>query len=383
MENGPRLSPASSPAVLVTSLLAVGALLACLGAFAGVTTLAWLASRHALTLWSCLAAAGWAVGGAAGGSVLWALSWLIQRLSRADAEGRLGPYVFKKPGPIAPLMEPASLPRAEVLDDTEAPPLQAELLRRMLAELEELNTNLLLSPDERQAKGRKLRTERAAALIKQVQQAIKRGDFASADASLEALSAEAPDDARIGDLRRQVEQGRADAKAADVREATRRAEDLMAIGDFPRSLGAARELAQRYPDSPEAAELLARVEREERAFSSEQRSRLYARIEKSVQQHNWSAAVEAAVKLMETYPDSSEAELVGAQMQTLRTNARIEEVRAFRDRIRDLIERRRYFEAIDLAQEVIRDYPETAAAQDLRRQLPKLQERAKDSGDES
>ena len=184
-------------------------------------------------------------------------------------------------------------------------------------------------------------------------------------------------------MKRRLDEARAEAKATDLRDTMRRTEDLMAVGDFAQALGAVRELVQRCPDSPEAAELLARVEREERAFTSEQRKRLYGRIEKSVQQRNWSAAVEAAEKLLEAYPDSSEAELVGAQMQTLRTNARIEGVRVLRDRIRDLIERRRYFEAVDLAQKVIREYPESAAAKDLRRQLPKLEERAMNSGKES
>ncbi|KKK89020.1 hypothetical protein LCGC14_2737320, partial [marine sediment metagenome] len=69
------------------------------------------------------------------------------------------------------------------------------------------------------------------------------------------------------------------------------------------------------------------------------------------------------------YPDSPEATHLSAQMQTLRDNARIEEVRELRDQIRDMLERRRYAEAVKVAEEVMDRYPETQAAAELRGQI--------------
>ena len=56
-----------------------------------------------------------------------------------------------------------------------------------------------------------------------------------------------------------------------------------------------------------------------------------------------------AHRLLEIYGDSEEARNVRAMMPTLVDNARIEEVREYRDRIVEMVEQLRYAEAIELA----------------------------------
>ena len=63
-------------------------------------------------------------------------------------------------------------------------------------------------------------------------------------------------------------------------------------------------------------------------------------------------------------------------METLKDNARIEEVRQLRDQIRDLIGRRRFAEAVRVSEELIRRFPDTQAANELRSQIDRLRARA-------
>ena len=63
-------------------------------------------------------------------------------------------------------------------------------------------------------------------------------------------------------------------------------------------------------------------------------------------------------------------------LSTIQDNARLEEVRELRDQIRDLIERRRYADAIEYAQDLIQRFPDTKAAEELGRQMARLRELA-------
>jgi outer membrane protein assembly factor BamD (BamD/ComL family) len=126
--------------------------------------------------------------------------------------------------------------------------------------------------------------------------------------------------------------------------------------------------------------MLDRVRREGQAYRAEQRATMYQRIEQAAMRRRWREAVEAARAFLDAHGDSPEAEPVRLQMPTLEDNARLEAVRELRDRIRDLINRRRFAEAASLARELIERYPDTAAAEDLRGQLPRLDELAAEEG---
>jgi len=155
-----------------------------------------------------------------------------------------------------------------------------------------------------------------------------------------------------------------------------RASDLMSVSRFEEAAEVAENLHYKYPQSREADELLSRVQREAATFHTEKRHRLYAIIQENSQARHWKQALAGAHKLLETYADSEEAEKIRTMMPTLVDNARIQEVREYRDRIVDLMERHRYAEAIQLAKHVVENYPETAAAEELRAQMTKLRELA-------
>lgn len=161
-----------------------------------------------------------------------------------------------------------------------------------------------------------------------------------------------------------------------VARARRQAEDLMAVANFGDAEAVARDLVESYPSDEDARRLLEHVHREGRAFAMEQRRRLYDEVDRMAGSHRWRAAAAAARRLLEDYPNSQEADLVAEKMATLEENARMEEARELRDRIRDMLQRRRYAEAVTLAEDVLVRFPDTRMAAELRGQMDRLRQRA-------
>ncbi|MBS3734445.1 MAG: hypothetical protein KGY99_05910 [Phycisphaerae bacterium] len=157
--------------------------------------------------------------------------------------------------------------------------------------------------------------------------------------------------------------------------ATQRAEAFMSVAAFDKARGIAQDLLDRN-DSAEARQLVERIHREARTFAFEQRRRLYQQADRLAAERRWREASAAARKLLEDYPNSPEADAVAGRMDTLEANARLAEARELRDRLRDMLQRRRYTEAAALAEDVLSRFPDTQIAAELRGQLDRLRELA-------
>ena len=166
-------------------------------------------------------------------------------------------------------------------------------------------------------------------------------------------------------------------QARNVAAGKRRVEDLMSIAQFLEAEQAAQELLSRYPGAPDAQGLLEAVRRESNAFRTEQQTRLYAELQKCAESRQWRRALDVATRLIERYPASRQARKASVQMDTITSNARIEEVRDLRDRFRNMMRRKRFDEAADIAADVVKRFPETHVAKELSGQIPNLRKRAR------
>ena len=351
--------------LLVVCLQVLSILLASIGTVAAALLLAVAAKEQELTVTGLLSAIAWLLAGWAGAFGLWAISWLVRR------EGRTSP-----PRP-EPFQAPPAVLNLANLTRPKAPGQEQELLRQVLAELASIHEDLLLDDQQRRRRAGQRRQEAMAKLDDQTRQAIGRGDLESAQQTVAQLAQEGPQHPQLEELRRGIAQLRAAQEKATVERETRRAEDLMSAAAFGEALKAAQELTACYPSSSEAAALLARVQREAAAFEIEQRRRLYNEIQRSAEGRQWRSALAAARRLAQEYPASPEAQALAGQMRTLEENARIEEVRQLRDQIRQFIERRRYAHAVEIAEDLIRRFPDTQAAAELREQIDRLRDLAK------
>ena len=155
-----------------------------------------------------------------------------------------------------------------------------------------------------------------------------------------------------------------------------RIENMMSVAQFARAEKLAQTLLAALPNSSEAEALLDTVRRESSAFRAEQQSRLFAEFQRWTESRQWIKAQTVGEQLLEKYPASEEGKKVASSMSTVRKNAHFEEARMLRDRIRDLIKRKRYSEAVEVAEDLIHRFPNTQVAKQLRSLLPDLKRRS-------
>jgi hypothetical protein len=369
----------SWPVTLIVCLLILGALVAVVG-FSGATIYVVIAMGGGpLGPMQWLCALGILLAGLSLGAGMWALSWVVRIMYELRLFQQHVLVQASHAEPVRPTKPAWSQPSPKVATPIEQE--QAQLMARLTGTLEEIHLNLLLTPAQRDAKRLRLQDQKSVQLADEVAKAIIARDFVGAQAALDKLVSQVPDDAKYPVLKKQLEDARADAQAKELAEQTRLAKDLMAVGDFGEAARVAQELVKRYPGLDQAKELAQTVSREAAAFGLEQRTRLYAEVEQAARARRWRPALAAGKRLMQLYPGSEQADAVAAQVPTLEENARLEEVRELRDRIRDLLERRRFNDAISLAQDVVKRFPGTQAAAELSSQMDRLMDLAKTTAD--
>ena len=401
----------SSPAALVLCLWSLAIISVILGVAAGLVTLSAAADAGSVGVMAVLTAVVCLTAGCCVGAVLWATAWVCRRehqqrllqervalalerlagspaaasgaqvaTSQAEALRRAASASAAQGRPEGAEAEPPSAARPAGT----GPPVQVPVgtaAEALLEEIRELNVNVLLSDSQRQVKRRYLTGRGAERLKADVERAVASGDLGQADESLDRLLRVAPDVPGIEELSERLEQARSQAESRDVAEARRRVEDLVSVSGFAAATAVVNGLLAKHPSCAEAIALLERVRREREAFVNEQRLAMYRKVEKQAASRHWSEALSAADELLAAYPNSPEADAVRTRLDTLRENARIEEARDLRDKVSELISRRRFGEAVELARDLIARFPATAAAGELRQQMPKLEELARPEQD--
>jgi len=87
------------------------------------------------------------------------------------------------------------------------------------------------------------------------------------------------------------------------------------------------------------------------------------------------------VKLLECAPGHRKSVAIRGQLKTIRENAEIEERQEQERRIQDLIRNKQFFDAIELAEDLLQRFPNSPQAETLQKLLPKMRELA--IGDEA
>lgn len=382
-----RSAKPGAPPVLALCLWALAIISVVLGLAAALVTIFTAAHAGMVGLTTTiLAAVLYFAAGCCVAGVLCALAWLcLRQRQQGLLEQRIALALERLAGAPAQVGRPGigggppgaarPLPSAEVGKGRPAgPAAERPEADPLLEEIRELNINLLLSDSQRQMKRRYFTERQAQRLTQEIERAIASGDLGLADECLDRLRRVGPDLPGIGELSERLEQARTRTEARDVGEAKRRVEELMSVSGFATAVAVVNGLLAKHPSSAEAIALLERVRREREAFVDEQRLAMYRKVEKEATSRRWRDALSAAEELLSAYPDSPEADAVRARMDTLRENARIEEVRRLRDRVSDLISRRQFAQAIEVAKDVIARFPATAAARELHEQMAKLEE---------
>jgi outer membrane protein assembly factor BamD (BamD/ComL family) len=254
--------------------------------------------------------------------------------------------------------------------------------QEMIDLLREICENTLLAESDRIAKRQRVAEEDRRRRLEAIEDLIRGGGWSAARRAVAELIKRYPDAPEGRQAHDRVEQAAARAEEQDLRNTTARIEELMSIGAWDRALGLAEELVGKHPTSVKARQLLDRVQRERRLFRQEHVRRQVMDIERAVERHRYREALSLAAGFLESYGETQEAGNLRTQMAQLRENAEVEERKQLEEEIKDLVHRRSFGEALDLAGKVIDTYPTSPQAKALREQLPKIREAAKQFADE-
>ncbi len=181
-------------------------------------------------------------------------------------------------------------------------------------------------------------------------------------------------------LAEQVEQARIKFEKHDVETTTREVDELLALGELDRAATLVRDLQRRHPDAREAVELGKRVATALDRASAEERAELMAKAQEATDQRRWTDALRHVEEVMKRFPNSPEAQDLRQQLPTVRSNAEIQTRQRAETEITELIRQHRYDEALERARALIDRYPDSPQARALRDQIPRLQQRAEDMG---
>ena len=246
----------------------------------------------------------------------------------------------------------------------------------MLVLLRELRDNSLLSDAQKKAKLGRQATEQRRALTDGVRSFLAKGEFHRALSLVDEMERRFESDSEIERIRTEIRASRERAERADIDDARRKIDELIAISAWPRAEELAVELLDRHPDAAEARHLANRVVRQHRRFDDEQRLIAYAEVQRHTSRKQWKKAVESARTFIERFPKSIEAEALRVQIETLAANAEIEDRQEVEGQFKALLKQQRFAEALDLARDIIRRYPNSPQAEALENQLPRLEAKA-------
>lgn len=236
--------------------------------------------------------------------------------------------------------------------------------------------NTLLTEDQRREKAIRVEQQAFAEAQARVDHLSADGDFARAEQLVAELTQRYPGRPSLQQMSTLIARRREEREKADVHEFTRRIEEFINISAWERARGTADELRRRYPNSPAAGQLEARIDREFQLYEDAQRRQMYAEIERYVSRRRWNEALAAAETFIERFPHRSEADALRIQLSTLANNAEVAARQDMDAEITELARRGQYAEAESLADQLIRRWPDSPQAEILRSQLDRLHELA-------
>ncbi len=252
-----------------------------------------------------------------------------------------------------------------------------EKMERMLELIKDMNENLLLSEEEKKRKLQSSILKEIRDTLKEIDKFAESREWNKAESLLEVLSTKYPDNKLIKDKRNEIEEMKSQAFVEELEQTKKLVADLVAISAYEKAIQHVQMLVEKYPDSEPARALLEAVKREQHKFQNEQIKRMYSDIEKSIERKRWNDALSVAYQLIERYPDAPEAEILRNKLDTLKTNAEIEKRQQLEEQFKDLVKRKNFVQALELAKYIINTYPNSPQANALKDQLSKLEELAK------
>jgi outer membrane protein assembly factor BamD (BamD/ComL family) len=261
------------------------------------------------------------------------------------------------------------------------PPPEPVMDERVLALLEEIREVTLMNDEQRAARLKQLQDNRRSQSLDQIYYFFREGQWARAEQLLVSLEQQFPGEGMVVRTRGELMRLRTAAETETWEQTRERVQDLMSVSSWDKATTAAAEFVENFPTHVEGRHLLTRVRREHDAARDSQFQRLYEEVQADVDRKSWRDALEGAQRLLESYPNHTRANKIRRQLKTIADNAEIEERQEHEMRIQQLVRGRRFAEAVELAEDMMKRYPGSPQAVSLDQMLPKLRDLAEHGDD--
>jgi hypothetical protein len=257
----------------------------------------------------------------------------------------------------------------------------SETIHQVMTLLHEIRELALMSDDERQHRLAESQKHKQNFYITEIRRLLELKEWAAVENTLVAMETEFPAHPDLPQLKAQLEAGKQEAEHGAIEQLRERVENLMAVWAWDQAYTETARFVENFPSHEEGRQLLQRVMAERENYIENTANHLYEEIRLDIERRLWRRAMANAVKMLESAPGHKRSVAIRAQLKTIRENAEIEERQEQERRIQELIRGRQFFEAIDLAQDLLQRFPTSPQAESLRTLLPKLRELA--VGDEA
>ena len=245
---------------------------------------------------------------------------------------------------------------------------------KLLAVMTELRDTLLLSETQRAALVKNRLEQKRRTLIEKLHHHLRHEEWKAAQDVMKEFTELFPDDPHRTDLADEITFARRRKIDRDLVDAQDRIRASAATGRWDTVEPIITHLELQYPDDEAVVTYARQIRGEMETWHSEQRQNLIAQLKEASDHRQWRRASLIAQQLLEKYPEDKMVEKLRAELPVLRNNADLQEVKDLEGQFKELLQRRRYEEAFPIAQKVIDEHPQTAAAGEMVKMLPKLQE---------
>ncbi|MGN6368631.1 MAG: hypothetical protein ACTHN5_10250 [Phycisphaerae bacterium] len=270
------------------------------------------------------------------------------------------------PATAAPRPQPAVRPMAE----ESAQPLLMDLL-------EQVRDAALMNDTQRRQLGAIHWSKRKQTLTESIERHMLSGNWAPARLQLQELQALLPEDGEVKSLAEKVAGEYAARLSEDLRAADSQLRHLLSIAAWQEAGELVAALEHKYPGAPQVEHMRKVVQQERDAFEREHKERLLAQVSEATGKKQWQRAISAVDEFIQKYPLDKRTELLRVDLGLMQENARTQERKEQEQQFRELLKRHRYEEAIGVARALIAKYPNSQAAVELTKLLPKVEDLAR------
>ncbi|MHC4674241.1 MAG: hypothetical protein ACYTF1_19430 [Planctomycetota bacterium] len=240
--------------------------------------------------------------------------------------------------------------------------------------IEDIKDLLLLPEKERQRRYQQLMESEYKKSTEATEKHIAANDFHRARHEITAFAERFGPDQRVRETIEQIENAAEAARVNDIRQVAKRVEDMIGLTYWDDAELLAKELAKNYPTAQEPEKILERIRKTRTLVENKHLQKMHDDIQQLVQQRRWREALQATYQFIEKFPNGPDTDVMRAQLPTLEANAEIEARQEMETQFKELIQLQQYWEALELARRIIAEYPLSPQANALRDQLPRLEE---------